>query len=98
MGIGGLFDYWAGNVSRAPHWLRRLGHEWLWRLFQQPSLKARRYLIGNPLFLAHVLRSQGRFKAQPASAQPDGVGTTGLKVMSSGNQHTDEGCGDEKRS
>ena len=54
MGIGGLFDYWAGNVSRAPRWLRSLGHEWLWRLFQEPRLKARRYLVGNPLFLARV--------------------------------------------
>jgi N-acetylglucosaminyldiphosphoundecaprenol N-acetyl-beta-D-mannosaminyltransferase len=56
MGIGGLFDFWAGNVSRAPAWLRRLGHEWIWRLFQQPRLKARRYLIGNPLFLARATR------------------------------------------
>ncbi len=48
LGIGGLFDYWAGNVSRAPQWLRRLGHEWLWRLFQQPALKARRYLDRQP--------------------------------------------------
>jgi N-acetylglucosaminyldiphosphoundecaprenol N-acetyl-beta-D-mannosaminyltransferase len=60
MGIGGLFDYWAGNVSRAPNWLRRCGHEWLWRLYQQPALKARRYLIGNPLFLARVLRERRR--------------------------------------
>ncbi|MDY0170520.1 MAG: WecB/TagA/CpsF family glycosyltransferase [Thermoguttaceae bacterium] len=51
MGIGGLFDFWAENVSRAPQWLRRIGHEWIWRLFQQPSDKARRYLLGNPLFL-----------------------------------------------
>jgi N-acetylglucosaminyldiphosphoundecaprenol N-acetyl-beta-D-mannosaminyltransferase len=58
MGIGGLFDYWAGNVSRAPQWLRKLGHEWLWRLCQQPRLKARRYLIGNPLFLARVVRER----------------------------------------
>ena len=55
LGIGGLFDYWAGNVSRAPRWLRRAGHEWLWRLSQQPHLKARRYLVGNPLYLARVL-------------------------------------------
>lgn len=55
MGIGGLFDFWAGNVSRSPRWLRRLGHEWLWRLFQEPQKKARRYLIGNPLFLLRVL-------------------------------------------
>ncbi|MCE5267937.1 MAG: WecB/TagA/CpsF family glycosyltransferase, partial [Planctomycetaceae bacterium] len=58
LGIGGLFDYWAGNVSRAPRWLRRIGHEWVWRLFQQPRLKARRYLIGNPLFLTRVLRER----------------------------------------
>jgi N-acetylglucosaminyldiphosphoundecaprenol N-acetyl-beta-D-mannosaminyltransferase len=56
MGIGGLFDYWAGNVSRAPQWLRSLGHEWLWRLYQQPRDKMHRYLIGNPLFLARITR------------------------------------------
>ena len=50
LGVGGLFDYWADNVRRAPQWLRRLGHEWVWRLYQEPALKARRYLIGNPLF------------------------------------------------
>ncbi len=55
MGIGGLFDYWAGNVSRAPQWLRNLGHEWLWRLGQQPGEKAKRYLVGNPLFLMRIL-------------------------------------------
>jgi N-acetylglucosaminyldiphosphoundecaprenol N-acetyl-beta-D-mannosaminyltransferase len=58
MGVGGLFDFWAGNVRRAPLWLRRTGHEWLWRLIQQPRQKARRYLIGNPLFLARVLRER----------------------------------------
>jgi N-acetylglucosaminyldiphosphoundecaprenol N-acetyl-beta-D-mannosaminyltransferase len=58
MGVGGLFDFWAANVSRAPLWLRRLGHEWLWRLAQQPSHKLRRYLIGNPLFLARVAQER----------------------------------------
>jgi len=58
LGVGGLFDFWAGNVRRAPRWLRFLGHEWLWRLYQQPWLKARRYLIGNPLFLARICRER----------------------------------------
>jgi len=58
MGIGGLFDYWADNVSRAPLWLRKAGHEWLWRLYQQPRDKAHRYLIGNPLYLYHILCEQ----------------------------------------
>jgi N-acetylglucosaminyldiphosphoundecaprenol N-acetyl-beta-D-mannosaminyltransferase len=60
LGVGGLFDFWAGNVRRAPRWLRRLGHEWLWRLYEQPGLKARRYLIGNPLFLARVCLERWR--------------------------------------
>ncbi len=51
IGVGGLFDFWAENVSRAPRWLRAIGHEWVWRLLQQPVEKARRYLLGNPLFL-----------------------------------------------
>jgi N-acetylglucosaminyldiphosphoundecaprenol N-acetyl-beta-D-mannosaminyltransferase len=54
MGIGGLFDYWSGNVSRAPRWLCQCGYEWVWRLFQQPRDKASRYLLGNPLFLWRI--------------------------------------------
>jgi N-acetylglucosaminyldiphosphoundecaprenol N-acetyl-beta-D-mannosaminyltransferase len=60
LGVGGLFDFWAGNVSRAPVWLRKVGHEWIWRLFQQPGGKARRYLVGNPLFLARIIADRFR--------------------------------------
>lgn len=55
MGVGGLFDHWAGNLRRAPRWIRAWGCEWLQLLLQQPH-KARRYLIGNPLFLYRVAR------------------------------------------
>lgn len=51
IGVGGLFDFWSGSVSRAPQWLRAAGHEWLWRLWQQPTKKCKRYIIGNPLYL-----------------------------------------------
>lgn len=57
MGTGGLFDYWVGDLVRAPAWVRRVGHEWLHLLVRQPH-KARRYLIGNPLFLLRVARSR----------------------------------------
>jgi len=36
MVVGGAFDYWAGVVPRAPHLIRRLGLEWLFRLTCQP--------------------------------------------------------------
>ena len=55
MAVGGLFNYWAGDIRRAPAWLRKRGLEWLGILLQQPK-KARRYLLGNPLFLMRVAR------------------------------------------
>ena len=36
MGVGGSFDFAAGRVKRAPHFMRKLGLEWLFRLFTQP--------------------------------------------------------------
>lgn len=36
MGVGGAFDFYAGNVRRAPKIFRTLGIEWLWRLILQP--------------------------------------------------------------
>lgn len=37
MGIGGTFDYWTGNMPRAPEWMRHVGLEWLFRLFIEPK-------------------------------------------------------------
>lgn len=55
-GVGALFDFVAGAVQRAPEALRDLRLEWLWRLIQEPSRLWRRYIVGNPVFLFHVLR------------------------------------------
>jgi N-acetylglucosaminyldiphosphoundecaprenol N-acetyl-beta-D-mannosaminyltransferase len=59
MGTGGLFTYWSGDLTRAPAWVRRIGYEWAHILVSQPH-KARRYIFGNPLFLARVLRDRLR--------------------------------------
>ena len=55
MGVGGLFDHWAGELRRAPLWMRRIGLEWFQLLLQQPH-KWRRYLLGNPKFLWRIYR------------------------------------------
>ena len=52
--VGGLFDFYAGNVSRAPVWMRNRGIEWIWRLLQEPRRMWNRYIIGNPLFAARM--------------------------------------------
>lgn len=36
MGVGGAFDFIAGKQRRAPDWIRKIGMEWMWRLFMQP--------------------------------------------------------------
>jgi N-acetylglucosaminyldiphosphoundecaprenol N-acetyl-beta-D-mannosaminyltransferase len=60
MGVGGSFDVMAGIHRRAPHWACDHGLEWLWRLAQEPRRMWRRYLIGNSLFIALVLRERLR--------------------------------------
>ncbi len=37
MGVGGAFDFIAGEIQRAPDWMRKAGLEWLFRLMKQPS-------------------------------------------------------------
>lgn len=54
IGVGGLFDYYSGRIPRAPLIMRKCGLEWCWRWYQEPRRLARRYLLGNPLFLFRV--------------------------------------------
>jgi N-acetylglucosaminyldiphosphoundecaprenol N-acetyl-beta-D-mannosaminyltransferase len=58
---GGLFDWLSGSNRRAPKWMIRAGLEWLWRMIIEPRRLARRYLVGNPIFIAAVVRQ--RFSA-----------------------------------
>lgn len=51
IGIGAAFDYHAGTIKRAPHWMQRSGFEWLHRLVHEPRRLWRRYLVTNSLFI-----------------------------------------------
>jgi alpha-1,3-mannosyltransferase len=53
--VGALFDFMAGQVQRAPPWARAVRVEWVYRLAHEPRRLWRRYVLGNPLFLARVL-------------------------------------------
>ena len=65
IGVGGLFDHWAGNLERAPTWVRRYGFEWLQILLQQPH-KWRRSVLGNPKFLMRIVRELPRDRLSSA--------------------------------
>lgn len=55
---GAVFDYLSGGLRRAPRWMTEHGLEWLGRLAIEPRRLWRRYLLGNPLFLARVIRQR----------------------------------------
>jgi N-acetylglucosaminyldiphosphoundecaprenol N-acetyl-beta-D-mannosaminyltransferase len=52
LGVGAAFEFHAGQVSRAPRWMRENGLEWLHRLASQPGRLWRRYAYTNSLFIA----------------------------------------------
>ncbi len=51
IGVGAGFDYFAGNIKRAPMWMQKLSLEWLYRLLQDPKRLFKRYLVTNTKFL-----------------------------------------------
>lgn len=55
-GVGGLFDFFSGSVSRSPKFMRSAGFEWVWRLALEPRRMGKRYLAGNAVFLIHAAR------------------------------------------
>jgi N-acetylglucosaminyldiphosphoundecaprenol N-acetyl-beta-D-mannosaminyltransferase len=52
---GAIIDFLGGKTPRAPRWMRRVGLEWAFRLALEPRRLFRRYIIGNPLFIARAL-------------------------------------------
>lgn len=37
VGVGGAFDVFSGNLTRAPLWVQKTGFEWLYRMIQEPG-------------------------------------------------------------
>lgn len=51
IGLGGIFPIYAGLQTRAPHWMRDAGLEWVYRLLLEPRRLWRRYFKTIPPFL-----------------------------------------------
>ncbi|MET0404645.1 MAG: WecB/TagA/CpsF family glycosyltransferase [Cystobacter sp.] len=51
---GAVLDYIGGKVPRAPWVMRQTGMEWLFRLAVEPRRLFRRYVVGIPVYFAHV--------------------------------------------
>jgi N-acetylglucosaminyldiphosphoundecaprenol N-acetyl-beta-D-mannosaminyltransferase len=71
---GAILDFMGGKVSRAPEFIRRYGMEWAYRLALEPQRLFKRYIIGNPLFLARgfwmAVQNRRQQKRSPLLALP----------------------------
>lgn len=56
MGVGRSFDYYSGDLKRAPEWMRRAGLEWLYSLYKEPKRWRRQLAL--PRFVVKVLKSE----------------------------------------
>jgi alpha-1,3-mannosyltransferase len=83
VGVGALFDFLAGEVPRAPPWVQRWRLEWVYRLAQEPRRLARRYLLGNPLFLFRIFR-QWVSGSRVKSAGPDNAANDNAFALGGG--------------
>ena len=55
IGVGAGFDYFAGNIKRAPEWMQKRNLEWFYRLMQDPKRLFFRYLKTNSKFIWHTM-------------------------------------------
>lgn len=55
IGVGAGFDYYAGNIERAPEWMQKSNLEWVYRLIQDPKRLFGRYWHTNTKFIWNVM-------------------------------------------
>lgn len=55
IGVGAGFDYYAGNIERAPEWMQKSNLEWFFRLMQDPKRLFSRYLHTNTKFIWNAM-------------------------------------------
>lgn len=57
--IGGVLNFLAGTVKRAPQWVQNNGLEWAYRIGQEPRRLWRRYIVQDLPIFARMLRRPG---------------------------------------
>jgi len=56
--VGGVFKILSGDLKKTPKWVSDYGMEWFYLGLQDPGRLFRRYLIGNLIFIYHILRQR----------------------------------------
>lgn len=59
--VGATIDFLAGNVNRAPIWIRKLGLEWMHRMMSDPKRLVKRY-VGDVIIFPRIFLKEWRKK------------------------------------
>ncbi len=51
LGVGAAFDFFSGNLDKAPKWIENLSLEWLYRFNKEPKRLFKRYIVGGFKYL-----------------------------------------------
>lgn len=94
--LGAVVNFYAGTVQRSPRWLQMLGGEWLWRVYQEPTLYRRYlndglFLIGQLIqrilpYTLFLLRKRATFEGKSGSASYN-KSDTQLIISLQGSMH-----------
>lgn len=91
IGVGGVFNFFAGRVPRAPRWMRQVHLEWLFRLIIQPSRWRRQLAL--PQFVVLVLAAWLGSVLSPGSVRQSGPIGNGEDNPEKEYPHSGEGDG-----
>lgn len=64
LGVGAAFDFEAGTVKRAPHWMQEMYLEWFYRIIQDPIRLIPRYLDTNFSFMWYTAKETRQLRKQ----------------------------------
>lgn len=83
LGVGAAFDFEAGTVKRAPHWVQELCLEWLYRIMQDPVRLIPRYLDTNFSFMWNTAKETRQVRRQKRKSRVMKVAMIGHKRIPS---------------
>lgn len=64
LGVGAAFDFEAGTIKRAPHWMQEMYLEWFYRIIQDPIRLIPRYLDTNFSFMWNTAKETRQLRKQ----------------------------------
>ena len=80
IGVGATIDFLAGEVKRAPEWMRDCGMEWIYRFLQEPARLGPRYALDLRQFgLALARQWLHNSRSHDGNGHSNGNGSAGLR-------------------